>query len=124
MNHYYRLIIFVVVISISGAFDATILQANNSEIKEQITSQEQAAMHAAKLANEKCQKEFGESPFKPGSYEAELVDSKWHWGEIEPKGINGYSAKVEFNKDASDENVKVAYSTDRKELQKRLIKNR
>ena len=121
MGPYYRMIMFVVAISISSAFYPTILQANNSEFKEQIISQEQAAVHAAKLANEKCQKEFGESPFAPGSYEAELVDSKWHWGKIEPRGINGYSAKVEFNKDGSDENVKIAYSTDRKELQKMRI---
>ena len=121
MDRYYRMIIFVVVISISGAFDAPVLQADNLEIKEKIITQEQAAVHAAKLANEKCQKEFGESPFAPGSYEAELVDSKWHWGKIEPRGINGYSAKVEFNKDGSDENVKIAYSTDRKELQKMRI---
>jgi hypothetical protein len=124
MDRYYEMAVFFTVMSICCAINANILQANDSEMSVQIISQEQAAAYAAKLANEKCQKEFGESPFKPGSYEAELVDSKWHWGEIEPKGINGYSAKVEFNKDASDENVKVAYSTDRKELQKRLIKNR
>jgi hypothetical protein len=117
MDRYYRMIIFVVAISISSAFCPTILQANNSENSDQITSQEQAAMHAAKLANEKCQKEFGESPFTPASYEAELVDSKWHWGRIEPRGTNGYSAKVEFNKDGSDESVIVGYSTDKKELQ-------
>ena len=121
MDRYYRMIIFLVVISISGAFDVTILQANNSGIKEQILSQEQAAVHAAKLANEKCRKEFGESPFAPGSYEAELVDSRWHWGKIEPKGINGYSAKVEFNKDGSGENVKVAFSTDRRAITKKRI---
>ena len=113
MGRYYKMVIFVVAISISSAFCPTILQANNSETNRQITSQEQAAAHAAELANEKCQKEFGESPFTPGSYEAELVDSKWHWGKIEPKGINGYSAKVEFCKDGSDENVKVAFSTDK-----------
>lgn len=113
MDRYYKMIIFVVAVSMCGGFDATILQASDSETSEQITSQEQAAAHAAKLANEKCQKEFGESPFTPGSYEAELIDSKWHWGRIDPKGINGYSAKVEFCKDGSDENVKVAFSTDR-----------
>ena len=113
MDRYHKMTIFIVVIIISIAFNLAVLQANNSEIKEQIVSQEQAEVHAAKLANEKCQKEFGESPFAPGSYEAELVDSKWHWGRIDPKGINGYSAKVEFNKDGTDINVKVAFHTDR-----------
>lgn len=120
MDRYYRMISFVVAISISSAFYPTILQANNSEINEQIISQEQAAVHAAKLANEKCQKEFGNSPFTPGSYEAELVDGRWHWGKIEPIGINGYSAKVEFNKDGSDENVEVAFSIDSLLRRKRI----
>jgi hypothetical protein len=112
MDRHYRMIIFIVGISISSAFYPIVLQADNSGDKEEIITQEQAAAHAAKLANEKCQEAFGESPFTPESYEAELVDSIWHWGKIEPKGINGYSAKVEFCKDGSDENVKVGFSTD------------
>ena len=112
MERYYRMIIFIVAISMFSAFYPTTLQANNLEMKRQIISQEQAAVYAAKLANEKCQKVYGESPFVPGSYEAELVDSKWYWGNIEPRGVNGFSAKVEFNKDGSDEKVKVAYSVD------------
>jgi hypothetical protein len=121
MDRYLKVFIFVLAVITSGAFGACVLQANNSESKNQIITEKQAAVHAAKLANEKCQKDFGISPFTPGSYEAELVDSKWHWGKIEPKGINGYSAKVEFNKDGSGENVKVAYSTDRKKLQEMRI---
>jgi hypothetical protein len=121
MNRYSKMTILVVSISISGTFNATVLQADNSENKYEIITQEQAAEHAAKLANEKCQKEFGQSPFTPGSYEAESIDSKWHWGKIEPKGINGYSAQVEFNKDGSDENVKVAFSTDRAIIKKKKI---
>ena len=113
MDRYFKMIIFIVAIIICGAFNAAVLQANNSKNKRQIITQEQAAEHAAKLANEKCQKEFGESPFTFESYEAELVDSRWHWGRIDPKGINGYSAKVEFNKDGTDINVKVAFHTDR-----------
>ena len=112
MVRYFKIMIFIVAISISGLCNTAALQANDSENKKQIITQEQAAEHAAKLANEKCQKEFGKSPFTPESYEAEFVDSRWHWGKIEPKGINGYSAKVEFNKDASNEDVKVALSSD------------
>jgi len=121
MDRYFKMFLSVGVVILSIAFNATVLQANNSESKYEIITQEQAAEHAAKLANEKCQKEFGQSPFTPGSYEAELVDSKWHWGKIEPKGINGYSAQVEFNKDGSDENVKVAFSTDRAIIKKKRI---
>jgi len=89
------------------------LQGNNSENKNQIITQEQAAEFAAKLANEKFQKDFHQSPFKPESYKAELVDSRWHWGKMDPVGINGCSAKVEFNKDGSDAKVKVALYTDK-----------
>ena len=113
MDRYKEMAVFFAIISICCAINANILQANDSEMSIQIISQEQAATHAAKLANEKCQKVFGESPFTPESYEAEWVDSKWRWGKIEPKGINGYSAKVEFCRDGSDENVRVAFSTDR-----------
>ena len=121
MDHYFKMFIYIGGMILSVAFNVTVLQANNSENKYEIITQEQAAEHAAKLANEKCQKEFGQSPFTPGSYEAELVDSKWHWGKIEPKGINGYSARVEFNKDGSDENAKVAFSTDRAIIKKKRI---
>ncbi|MFX0199893.1 MAG: hypothetical protein ACFFCW_27535 [Candidatus Hodarchaeota archaeon] len=120
MNRYFKMILFIVAISLSGVFTATVLQANNSENKKQIITQEQAAEFAAKLANEKCQKDFGKSPFTPELYKAELVDSRWHWGKIDPKGINGFSAKVEFNKDGSDENVRVAFSTDKADIIKAL----
>ena len=120
MDRYHKMAIFIVVIIISIASNAAVLQANNSNNDKQIITQEQAAEHAAKLANEKCQKDFGESPFTPDSYKAELVKSRWHWGIIDPKGFNGYSARVEFNKDGTNENVKVAFHTDelRKELRK------
>ncbi|MBN1182334.1 MAG: hypothetical protein JXB49_08620 [Bacteroidales bacterium] len=113
MDRNNKLYIFIVAILISIVFYSSALMANNSKNETQITTQEQAAKHAAKLANEKCQKDFGVSPFKPDLYKAELIDSKWHWGKIEPIGILGYSAKVEFNKDGTDNNVKVAFSTDK-----------
>jgi hypothetical protein len=101
-------------ISITSLLSTTTSLANNDTEKNQkIITQEQAAILASKIANEKFQKVFGISPFTPESYPAKLVDSRWYWGKIDPAGINGCSAKVEFNKDGSDENVKVAYSTDR-----------
>jgi hypothetical protein len=108
-----KMLVFKIAILISIVFNSSVLQANDSKNEEQITTQKQAAIHAAKLANEKCQKNFGISPFKPELYKAELVNSKWHWGKIEPIGIHGYSAKVEFCKDGSGENVQVAFSTDK-----------
>jgi hypothetical protein len=104
--------IFVVTLSLSFVFDAAVTQAEDSENKKQTLTQEQAAELAAKLANEKFQKAYRRSPFKPDSYQAELTDSRWHWGKIDPVGINGCSAVVEFNEDGSDEKVKVALHMD------------
>jgi hypothetical protein len=113
MDRNNKMFVFILAILISIVFNSSVLQANDSKNEKLITTQEQAAKHAAKLANEKCQKDFGHAPFNPESYKAELVDSKWHWGKIEPIGIHGYSAKVEFCKDGSGKTVQVAFSTDK-----------
>jgi hypothetical protein len=112
MDRYLITFIFVAAISISCAFDAAVIQAEDSESKKQALTQEQAAELAAKLANEKFQKDYHRSPFKPESYAAELIESRWHWGKIDPAGINGCSATVEFKEDGSDERVKVALCID------------
>ena len=108
-----KMIAFIVTIILSIAFTSCGLKNSNAKNASQFNSQEQAAKHAAELANEKCQKDFNISPFKPESYKAEFFDSKWYWGKIEPIGIYGYSAKVEFCKDGSEKNVQVALSTDK-----------
>jgi hypothetical protein len=113
MDRYLIISIVVVAMSISGACSMASLKGNNSENKKQIITQEHAAELAAKLANEKFQKDFHRSPFKPESYKAELIDSRWHWGIMDLGGINGCSAKVEFNKDGSEENVEVALYSDK-----------
>jgi hypothetical protein len=113
MNRYLIISIFVVVMSISGVCSVAFPQDNNLENKKQIINEEQAAELAAKLANEKFQKDFHRSPFRPESYKAELIDSRWRWGKIDPIGINGCSANVEFNEDGSDKKVKVSFFTDK-----------
>jgi hypothetical protein len=113
MDRYLIAFILVIVISVSGACSKAFLQGRNPENKKQIITQEQAAELAAKLANEKFQKDFHQSPFNPESYKAELIDSRWHWGKMDLGGINGCSAVVEFNNDGSDPKVKVALYTDK-----------
>jgi len=114
MKRYRKIFLFLMTISIASLLSTTTLHANNNtEKKQNIITQEQAAIIASRIANEKCQKDFGISPFTPESYTAELVDNKWCWGKISPAGINGCSAKVTFDKDGSNENVKVAFHTDR-----------
>jgi hypothetical protein len=112
MNRY--IIISAMTMGLYILFNAAILEAGEPEKKGQIITQEQAAELAAKLANEKYQTTFGVSPFKPDSYQAQLVGSRWQWGKINAAiSISGCSAKVEFNKDGSEPDVKVAFHTDK-----------
>jgi len=106
------MIISAMTISLYIILNAVTIEAGDPEAKGQIITQEQAAELAAKLPDEKFQATFGASPFKPESYQAKLVGSRWHWGKINPAGVKGCSAKVEFNKDGSEPDVKVAYHTD------------
>jgi len=71
-----------------------------------------AAARAAQLANDACLKQFGKRPFSAANWKARLVNEEWHWGEMDPKGIGGYSAEVKFKPDGSDPQVKVFLSND------------
>ena len=78
-------------------------------------SQEGAAQLGAKLANEKYFKLFktaANTRFSPSDYPAVLLGSRWHWGQHNPEGINGYSAEVRFNKDGSEPEVEILFHTD------------
>jgi hypothetical protein len=112
MNRFLITFIFIVSINASFTFNPAVIRAEEPESKKQALTQEQAAELASKLANEKFQKAYRRSPFTPESYTAELTGSRWHWGKIDPVGINGCSAVVEFNEDGTDEKVKVALHTD------------
>jgi hypothetical protein len=119
MKNYQRIFLFFAIICISVFINIIILHAGDgTEKKQNDLTQEQAAILASQLANEKFQKDFGLSPFTAESYTAEPVDNKWCWGKISPAGINGCSAKVIFNRDGSDRTVKVAYHTDILKTQK------
>ncbi len=102
----------IVAICVSGFSIAHALKADDSKNNIQINTPEQAAEFASKLANEKCQISFGKSPFAPDSYSAQFTGSRWCWGKIEPPGIGGYSAEVEFNTDGSDQKVRTVLHTD------------
>ncbi len=97
---------------IIGVCQAPFILADDAENLAQIDTPEKAAELSSELANEKCQKAFGISPFTPVSYSAKLLGSKWRWGKIELPGIRGYSAEVGFDADGSDRNVRVVLHTD------------
>ena len=67
---------------------------------------------SADLANQECEKIYGERPFLPEHYEVTFSNGRWQWGHMDPAGINGYSAKVSFKKDGTDKKVQVFLSTD------------
>ncbi|MFC1494040.1 hypothetical protein ACFL6W_02060 [Thermodesulfobacteriota bacterium] len=113
MKRYHLIFLFFMTISIVSLLGTAYIHANDkTKEKQNILTQEQAAILASKIANEKFQKDFGISPFTPESYAAELVDDKWRWGKISPAGINGCSAVVTFDKYGSSENVKIAFHSD------------
>jgi hypothetical protein len=112
MNRHFLVIFFGMAICLFSFLSRSTLQAEDIDSNTQITTQEQAAEFASKLANEKCKESFGKSPFAPDSYVAQLLDSRWNWGKIEPPGIHGFSAEIGFNVDGSDRKVRVVLHTD------------
>jgi len=112
MKRYLLIFFLMIAICKLGVTNISILLADDVGNNFQINTPEQAAEFASKLANEKCQMSFGKSPFAPDSYSAKFIESRWCWGKIEPPGIGGYSAEVEFNKDGSERKVRTVLHTD------------
>jgi hypothetical protein len=52
---------------------------------------------AARLANDRCQKAYGQRPFAPEDFEAILQDKRWHWGTAEGGKVDGYEVDVSFD---------------------------
>lgn len=112
MNRCHILLLLIATMCLSCGLQSPSPTAGVPEKEISIETVEKAAEFAARLANERCQHVFGASPFTPESYSATLEDSRWHWGKIEPPGINGFSAEIEFNTDSSERYVRVVYHTD------------
>lgn len=111
MNRF-LVLFFLTAICISGMLIPPALLADDVDEAVQVDTPEKAAALASKLANEKAQNAFGVSPFTPESYSPQRIGTRWHWGKIEPPGIRGYSAEVEFNMDGSDPKVRTVFHTD------------
>ena len=112
------------IILLCCAIAASFLHADVKANGANIISPEEAAKLAAKLANDEFQKAYGHTPFGPESYTARFVESRWHWGEIDPAGIGGCSAEVEFNMDGSGKSVKVAFHTDQLQRDRPIFEQR
>lgn len=85
------------------------LQQNSTNRK---LTKGEAAFLAARLANEKSKMHFGRQPFKPEHHEPVLRLNRWHWGGLDPAGIDGYSAKVSFDLFGGNRKVEVYFSDD------------
>ncbi len=79
MNRYLLVFVLGAALCISGLTNIAVLAADDTANDVQINTPEEAAQFAARLANEKCQKSFGRSPFVPDSYPARLTGSSWNY---------------------------------------------
>lgn len=70
----------------------------------------QVTLRAARVANDVAEKHLGKRPFTPTDYVARFEGEKWHWGQAEP-GEKGYSTEVTMNRDGSEVDVKIHYSS-------------
>lgn len=70
--------------------------------------------HAAQLANDKCEQEFGLRPFQADTFKLSFAEDRdrYEWGRLDPVGVNGYSARVSFNREGRDALVSVYWSVD------------
>jgi hypothetical protein len=58
----------------------------------------EAADLAARLANDECEKEYGDRPFAANNWPIVLERGRWLWGRIHAFGPQGYSAVVSFER--------------------------
>jgi hypothetical protein len=62
---------------------------------------------AARLANDRCQKSFGNRPFSATDFEALLDDGRWHWGTANGGKVDGYEVEVSFDRTGGKKKVVV-----------------
>lgn len=88
-----------------GAF--LTLEALNACAPHPSLSPVSAGTLAARLANDRCQKSFGNRPFSPTDFEALLDDGRWHWGTTDGGKIDGYEVEVSFDRTGGKKKVVV-----------------
>ena len=78
----------------------------------QALSAPDAAVLAAQLANEQCERQYRRRPFKPEQHSAIFQGGRYHWGGLDVGGAGGFSAVVTFRRDGSEPHVEVYFSSD------------
>ena len=79
---------------------------------EKRITQDEALALAVQLANERCMKRFAVAPFDRSTYSIVFREGRWYWGELNVRGVDGYSAIVSFDETGSARKVEVFLSTD------------
>jgi len=72
----------------------------------------QAAILAARLANDECEHRYNKRPFAPNQHTAVLEGDVYRWGRLDEGGRDGLSVLVTFALDGSNPKVEVYFSTD------------
>ena len=90
----------------------TSTSGTGAQQSRQTLSSTQAAILAAKLANDECERRYEKRPFAPGQYAAVLEGDVYRWGRLDEGGHGGLSAIVTFAPDGSNPKVEVYFSTD------------
>ena len=99
--------IFALVLTI-----ACMAGCNTISSQRQALNAQEASVLAANFANDECERLYKSRPFTSDNHIPESRDDRWYWGRLDQVGHNGLSAKVTFDLDGSDEEVKVYYSSD------------
>jgi hypothetical protein len=87
-------------------------RSSPASIARPALSGEDAALLAARLANEQCERQYQRRPFVPGQYAAIIQDGLYHWGHLDVGGPGGFSALVTIRRDGSQPKVEVYFSSD------------
>ena len=114
MKIYYWTLVIISLFLITGCFHKhPDISGGHSTAKEnKVLASDDVAIMASSLANNECERIYGKRPFSAGIYSAELINTTWHWGRLDPAGVNGLSAEVSLGRDGTDPKVKIYFSTD------------
>lgn len=94
------------------AADEVTITRIQGAVSQRSLSAAEAAELAARLANDRCEKQYRKRPFRAEQHPAVLKNGTYHWGGLDVGGPGGYSALVTFSQDGSQAHVEVYFSTD------------
>jgi hypothetical protein len=75
-----------------------------------VASPTAAEQHAVALANEKCEHEYGQRPFRMGRFPASRTGDRWLWGWLDVSAGAGFTAQVSFHADGSHPEVTLYFN--------------